>query len=89
MPYVLTIDNRFVCEHSCGLYHYGDMTVVRECCMNDYTIHHTVARNKAMTNYHLAMEAMREAYNGLTDAERARVAKPFRIDYHGEIHEEQ
>lgn len=89
MPYVLIIDNRYVCEHSCGRYHYGDMSMVRECCINDYAIHRAVALEKAMTNYHPAIETMRAAYNSLTDAERKLAPRPFRVDYHGEIQWEE
>lgn len=71
MPYISTESNRYICEHSCGLYHYGDQTVVRDCCVADAIKAKENLLKVALTSSHPAYAWFRDAWNSLTDAEMA------------------
>lgn len=86
MPYVLVEHNRYIGEHDCHQHHFGDMTLVRECCVADCQHWNQVARKVAMSDQHPAYRMFRAAYESLTDAERKQV-KNFRIRFDGEIEE--
>ena len=77
MPYVLEEFGRYVGEHSCGIYHYGNMALVRPCCVEDCTRYANLALNNAMTDQHPAYRLYVTAFNALTDAERALVPDVF------------
>jgi hypothetical protein len=69
MPYIATYDNRYIAEHTCGRDHYGDMTMVRECCVEDAKSHKASVLRNAMTTSHPSYVAFVAAWNSLTDAE--------------------
>ena len=73
MPYVTVESNRYIGEHSCGKYHYGDMSVVRDCCVEDCQKWAQLAIDKAMTTSHPAYRMYVNAWNSLTNAEMALV----------------
>lgn len=79
MPYVLVDQNRYIGEHSCNRYHYGDMTMVRECCVADCQKWAETAKRVAMTTAHPAYQMYQAAWNCLTDAEMA-LCPNFTID---------
>jgi hypothetical protein len=70
MPYICTDQNRYLGEHSCGRFHYGDQTIVRECCVADYREAKALRDRVAMTDYHPAARLEISAWNALTDAEQ-------------------
>jgi hypothetical protein len=84
MAYITTVDNRYIGEHSCGLYHYGKMDLIRPCCVEDCKKQAANAARVAMTNQHPGYKMYQDAFNSLTDAEQALCPK-FRIRYDGEI----
>jgi len=84
MPYVLVEQNRYIGYHSCGHYHYGDMTMVRDCCVTDCQKWAEVAKRVAMTNAHPAYRTYLAAWNSLTNAEMA-LCPNFSIRWDGEI----
>jgi hypothetical protein len=55
--------------HSCGKHHYGNQTVVRQCCVDHCSQMARLAVDKAMTDQHPAYREYIETYNTLTDAE--------------------
>ena len=71
MPYIATSDNRYIGEHSCNQYHYGNMDLVRPCCVNDCLKYKNMTIEKALTRYHPAYVMFTAAWNSLTDAEMA------------------
>lgn len=71
MPYICTESNRYITEHSCGCYHYGVQTVVRECCIEDAKRAKENLLRVALTTSHPAYAWFRDAWNSLTDAEMA------------------
>lgn len=69
MPYITTIDNKYIHEHSCNKYHYGDMSLIRECCINDAKYLKQLVLDKALTTNHPAYICFENAWNSLTDSE--------------------
>jgi hypothetical protein len=70
MPYIAMDNNRYLGEHSCGLYHYGDHTMVRKCCVEDCAKYAQLAMKNALTPYHPAYQIYKAAWGQLTDAEQ-------------------
>lgn len=66
MPYL-------VGEHNCGLYHYGDQSVIRPCCVEYCKQRAEIALRVAMTDQHPAYRAYVAAWNSLTYSEMALV----------------
>jgi hypothetical protein len=60
-------------EHSCGIYHYGDQSIVRDCCVEHCREMARLTLAKALTTSHPAYRAYIEAWNELTDSEMALV----------------
>lgn len=85
MPYICTDQNRYIGEHDCGRYHFGDMTMIRECCVADARAHAALALRVAMTEHHPAMRMYRAAFNSLTDAEQ-QLVPDFYLDYNSDVH---
>lgn len=56
-------------EHYCGIHHYGDMTMVRECCVSYAKEVKENAQRVAMTDRHPGYRLWCDVWNGLTDAE--------------------
>ena len=73
MPYVCVDSNRYIGEHSCGRYHYGDMAMIRECCVEDCRKYAELTLKNATTTAHPAYRLYIAAWNSLTDAEQALV----------------
>jgi hypothetical protein len=73
MPYFLMENNRYIGEHDCRRDHYGDQTLVRDCCVADCTKHAETALRVAMTDAHPSYRLYIAAWNALTDAEMALV----------------
>lgn len=73
MPYICVDANRYIGEHSCGRYHYGDQTMIRDCCIADALEARALADRVAMTRWHPAYQQFVAAYESLTDAERQSV----------------
>ena len=71
MPYIAMDGNRYLAEHSCGKYHYGNQAMIRQCCIDDCAKYAQLAVDKAMTMSHPAYQVYVAAWNSLTDAERA------------------
>jgi hypothetical protein len=69
MPYICTDNNRYIGEHSCNVYHYGDMTLVRDCCVNDALKYKQMTIENALTTSHPAYKMFTASWNSLTDAE--------------------
>jgi hypothetical protein len=84
MPYICVESNRYIGEHSCSLYHYGDESMVRPCCVEDCKGWAQTAMRVASTTAHPAYRLYRAAWNSLTLAEM-RLCPHFTITYHGEI----
>lgn len=57
-------------EHDCNNYHYGDMSIVRPCCVDFTKAMKASAIKNALTHKHPAYVAFIEGWNGLTDKER-------------------
>lgn len=77
MPYVSVSDsNRYLGEHTCHLYHYGDESVVRPCCVKDALARKENAQRVALTRSHPAVTIWLHAWNSLTTAEMALVGEP-------------
>lgn len=60
-------------NHSCGRYHYGNMSLVRNCCVQHAQVVKTNAQRVALTDAHPAYKLWVETWNGLTDAEMLQV----------------
>jgi len=73
MHYLCVYDNRQIGQHDCGLYHGGDQTVIRPCCVADCIKHAETALRVAMTDAHPSYRLDIAAWNSLTDAEMALV----------------
>lgn len=73
MAFILVESNRYIGEHSCGIHHFGNMALVRACCVEDCRKYAEMAQRNALTTAHTAYRLYREAWNGLTDAEMALV----------------
>ena len=71
MPYVASDGNRYLGEHTCGIHHYGDHSMVRECCIEDARKARRQRDRVAFTESHPASVLARAAWDSLTDAERA------------------
>lgn len=81
MPYITLESNRYIGEHDCGHYHYGDMSMVRNCCVEDCRKRAENVRRVAMTTSHPAYALYRDSWNSLTDAEMTLVPDLYN-DYH-------
>ena len=71
MPYITVHDGRYLAEHSCNNYHYGDMTKVRKCCVEDANKRKEDCLKYALTTSHPNYLVFVDSWNNLTDAERA------------------
>lgn len=81
MPYVAERDNRYLGEHNCRQYHYGDQTILRDCCIEDCIKRGLAAHRLALTDQHPAVFVFNCAWNSLTAAECAIVkARLFEAD---------
>lgn len=69
MPYISTDGNRYLGEHSCNHYHYGNQTIVRNCCVEDAVFQIERANKNAFTRWHPAYQMATSAWNSLTDTE--------------------
>lgn len=83
MPYICTRDNVYLGEHSCRRYHYGDMTMVRDCCIADARKYKALALRNAITTSHTAYRLFAAAYGSLTDAEQWQVGDIMQVWDHG------
>lgn len=83
MPYVCEQANRYIGEHNCARYHYGDQTMVRDCCIADAQRYKAMALRNAMTTSHAAYRQFEAAWNSLTDAERQIVGDIVAVYDHG------
>lgn len=88
MPYICVEDNRYIGEHDCGNYHYGDQSVIRPCCVLDAKKWKEVSKKVALTPRHPAYSMFRSAYSSLTDMERGLVGD-LRLCSNGNIVEEK
>jgi hypothetical protein len=86
MPYICVESNRYIGEHSCGIDHYGNRDMVRECCVADCKKWAETAKRVAMTNWHPSYRLYMSAWNSLTDAEM-KLCPNFTIHSNGEISE--
>jgi hypothetical protein len=77
MPYVCCDGNRYIGEHSCHNYTYGNETLVRECCLQDYRSRRDNAERVAFTSHHPAVRIEIDAWNSLTIAEVAIVTAEY------------
>lgn len=64
-------------DHSCGIRHKGDMTVVRPCCVAAAKHHRDQTLKLALTDQHPNYRAYVRHWNRLTDAEMAEVGELF------------
>lgn len=71
MPYITTINNKYIHEHDCSNYHYGNMDIIRQCCIDDANYLKGLVLEKALTTNHPAYVTFCDAWNALTDSERA------------------
>lgn len=69
MPYITVRDNIYIHEHMCDTYHFGDMAVVRKCCVKDALMLKEFVLTKRFTASHLAYIAFIDAWNSLSYAE--------------------
>lgn len=83
MPYICTDSNRYLGEHSCGHYHYGDQTLVRLCCVDDAKAAQMLAMRVAFTSSHPAAQLARAAQDALTEAELVMVGRMVAVYDHG------
>lgn len=83
MPYVCEVSNRYIGEHSCGRYHYGDQAMVRDCCVDDARHWKALALRNAMTREHPAYRQFVDACNSLTAAEAVLVGDIEHMWEHG------
>lgn len=60
-------------NHVCRRYHYGDMSLIRDCCVAHAQAVKANAQQVALTDAHPAYKLWIETWNGLTDAEMALV----------------
>lgn len=71
MPYIcVSKDNRYIGEHICDNHHYGDMSIVRPCCVEDAKERKTDCIKYALTTNHPNYVIFEAAWNSLTDAEK-------------------
>lgn len=83
MPYVSTQDNRYIGEHSCSNYHFGNMAMVRQCCISDAQIRKENCLRVAISTSHPAYKIFRDSFDALTDAERRIVGDLRQVFDHG------
>jgi hypothetical protein len=83
MPYVATDRNRYLGEHSCNQHHYGDQSLIRECCIDDARKYKALTLRNAITDQHPAYRLFLAAWNSLTDAERWQVGDIVPVYDHG------
>jgi hypothetical protein len=83
MPYVCESNGRYIGEHDCGQYHYGDQTMVRQCCVDDAKHWKSLAIKNAITREHPAYRMFVDATNALTAAESALVGDIEHVWEHG------
>ncbi len=55
--------------HECGVYHYGNMEIVRQCCVDSCIVVHRLARKVALTDHHPACKRAEAEWNALSSAE--------------------
>lgn len=79
MPYVVIDEGRYIGEHDCGNYHYGDPTLIRECCVADYLHWRETVERVAMSSGHPFILMQNAAWRSLTDAERESVPTPWMV----------
>ena len=72
-------------DHQCGLYHYGDQSVVRPCCVENCRKWAQTALQVAFTDQHPAYRTYVEAWNSLSDAEMALVPSLYYSGIEGGI----
>lgn len=53
----------------CRNYHYGDMDLVRQCCVTESIYLHRLVRRVAITEHHPTARKCQEQWNDLTNAE--------------------
>jgi hemerythrin-like domain-containing protein len=85
MPYVLVEHNRYIGEHTCGNHHFGNMALIRPCCVADCQHWAETAQRVAMSSEHPAYRTYLASFDALTDAEQ-KLVPDFYIDGRGEIH---
>lgn len=61
--------------HECGNYHYGNMSVVRECCVENVLHWKNLAIRNAFSTEHPVYRKYAIAWNELTDAEMSLVGE--------------
>ena len=83
MPYICCDGNRYIGEHSCSHHHYGDMKLVRPCCVEDARKQKALTLRNAITTSHPAYRMFQDAWNCLTDAERWQVGDIRHVYDHG------
>ncbi len=83
MPYILVINNRYIGEHACNHNHFGNQTVVRECCIQDALKWKDNTLKVALSTSHPSYEMFHAAYGSLTDAERVIVGNLSPVYDHG------
>lgn len=81
MPYVCSDNNRYIGEHSCNIYHYGDMNLIRPCCVEDALKYKHMTIENALTKSHPAYKMFQAAYDSLTDKERELVGDIVTVGY--------
>ena len=69
MPYICEYQGKYIGEHTCKQYHYGDMFVARDCCVSDCKHWKELTIKNATTVQHPAYRQFVSAWNELTDAE--------------------
>jgi hypothetical protein len=70
MSYICVDNGRYIGEHNCNNYHYGNQTIVRPCCVEDCKKYKEQTLKVALTKYHPSYLMFRAAWGCLTDAER-------------------
>jgi hypothetical protein len=83
MPYVCVYDNRYIGEHDCKCYHYGNQSLIRSCCVDDARKQKANVLRVAMTNQHPAYQMFLAAWNSLTEAECWQVGDIRAVYDHG------
>lgn len=83
MPYICTTDNRYIGEHTCNQYHYGNQEMVRDCCVDDAKERAATVLRVAITDQHPAYRLWLAAWNNLTEAERVLAGDIVPVYDHG------
>jgi hypothetical protein len=77
MPYLSVDQNRYLGEHSCARFHFGDQTMIRDCCVKDAQNRKAMMLRCALGWSHPAARLFQNAFNALTEAEQAIVGAVF------------